>query len=188
MDATLKQRVLIAAGTMNPSKVAGIRAAFTEILKVSVEVIPVSVDSGVPPQPIGIDEILKGARNRCFGALAKVRDAEFGVGVEAGIYGVEDKYYDVQAAVVCNASGKLSVGFSPSFQIPPSFAEALTTGKVKELEVIVDSYFGTKDIGEKGGLIKMLTRGVMTREHLTRDAVITALIPWINEGLYFRET
>ncbi len=50
----------------------------------------------------------------------------------------------------------------------------------------MDRYFGTKDIGEKGGLIKILTKGVVTREHLTRDAVLMALIPWVNEELYKR--
>ncbi len=186
LGLTGKSEVVVAAGTKNPSKVAGIKAAFTELLGVSVKVIPVAVNPGVPPQPLGIDEILLGAKNRCFQSFSVVKDADFGVGVEAGIYRVEDRYYDVQVAVIRDSNGLTSVGFSPSFQVPPPFADVLVKGEARELEVVVDRYFGTKDIGEKGGLIKILTKGVVTREHLTRDAVLMALIPWVNEELYKR--
>ncbi len=186
LGLTRKSKVVVAAGTKNPSKVAGIRAAFTELLRVNVKIIPVAVDPGVPPQPLGIDEILLGARNRCLQAFSAVKDADFGVGVEAGIYRVENRYYDVQVAVIRDFNGLMSVGFSPSFQVPPPFADALVKGEARELETVVDKYFGTKDIGEKGGLIKILTKGVVTREHLTRDAVLMALIPWVNEELYKR--
>ncbi len=184
LGLTGKPEVVVAAGTKNPSKVAGIRAAFTELLRVNIKVIPVAVDPGVPPQPLGISEILLGAKNRCLQALAMIKDADFGVGVEAGIYRVEDRYYDVQIAVIRDSNGLMSMGFSPSFQVPPPFADALVKGEARELEVVVDRYFGTRDIGEKGGLIKILTKGVVTREHLTRDAVLMALIPWVNKELY----
>jgi len=184
LGLTWRSGVVVAAGTKNPSKVAGIKAAFTELLGVNVKVIPVAVDPGVPPQPLGIDEILLGAENRCLRAFSAVGDADFGVGVEAGIYRVKDRYYDVQIAVVRDSNGLTSVGFSPSFQVPPPFADALVKGEARELEVVVDRYFGTKNIGEKGGLIRILTKGIVTREHLTRDAVLMALIPWVNEGLY----
>jgi len=186
LNLTGRTRLVIAAGTTNPSKLAGIREAFNELLGVSIKVFPVAVNSGVPPQPLGINEILLGAKNRCLQAFSAIKDADFGVGVEAGIYRVEDRYYDVQVAVVRDSHGLMSVGFSPSFQVPPPFAEALVNGEAEELEVVVDKYFGTKDIGEKGGLIKILTKGVVTREHLTRDAVLMALIPWVNKELYKR--
>ncbi len=174
----------VAAGTRNPSKLLGIRVAFKEVLGVSVYLVGVAVRTEVPPQPIGLDSIIKGALQRGFKALHTVEDAALGVGVEAGIYRLGSRYFDVQAAAIVGNDKLLSLGFSPSFEIPPLFASRLVSGNESELEVVVDKHFGTKNIGEKGGLISILTRNAVTREHLTRDAVAMALIPLANKGLY----
>lgn len=177
-------RLKVAAGTRNPSKLSGIEAAFKEVLGVDAVVVGVAVKTDVPPQPIGFDSIIKGALERGFRAIRAVEDALLGVGVEAGIYRLGSRYFDVQAAAIVCRDSLLSLGFSPSFEIPPSFASKLVSGEEPELEAVVDKHFGTKDIGEKGGLISILTRGAVTREHLTRDAVAMALVPLANSGLY----
>jgi len=45
-------------------------------------------------------------------------------------------------------------------------------------------YFKTKDIGEYGGFIKILSNGKVLREDLTFNAVVMALIPRLNPELY----
>ena len=171
-------------GTRNPSKVVGVREALKD-LGIDAEVVPVPVDSGVPPQPIGLDTVVKGALNRA------TRSCDGGcdccVGVEAGFFElVKDVYVDVQVAVV-KCGDRLTYGLSPGFMIPRIFWEPLVSGEAPELEVLVDKWFGTENIGDKGGLISLVTRGVVDRAHLTRDAVIMAMVPHINEGLYFGE-
>ncbi len=176
----------VCAGTRNPCKILGIKQAFTEAFKSSVNIVAVTVETEVPRQPIGLHQIVKGAMQRCVKAFKLVSNADFSVGVEAGIYSLGSKFFDVQVACVMDSKGRYSLGMSPSFQIPPEFAHQLINGSKPELEVVVDEYFGTKDIGEKGGLISLLTKGAVSREHLTRDAVLMALIPWMNEDLYIK--
>ncbi len=149
-----------------------------------ISVIPTEVDPGVPPQPIGLSVIVSGARNRARQAIESNADCFFGVGLEAGIYELEGIVMDVQIAYIVDRNGRESIGASPSFPIPPEFGKKLISGEARELEVLVDNHYGTKDIGEKGGFIKLLTRGAVTREDLTKYAVIMALIPWINTELY----
>ncbi|MCD6428662.1 MAG: inosine/xanthosine triphosphatase [Desulfurococcales archaeon] len=173
----------VCVGTRNPSKLKGVEKAL-RLFYDSVSVTCVPVESGVPPQPIGIEQIFTGARNRALRALAGSNDCDLGVGVEAGIYAVSNTYYDVQVAAVADRNGVVTYGLSPSFPIPPKFANALLAGEVPELEVIVDRTFGTSNIGEKGGLIKLLTKGRVLREDLTFYAVVMALVPRLNRELY----
>ncbi len=171
-------------GSVNPSKIKGVEAGFRELLGCDVEVVSVSVDSGVPPQPIGIETIIRGAHNRALKAMEAISGCDYGVGIEAGIFSLDGFVMDVQAAVIIDSQGRKSLGFSPSFPLPRDFGEKLLKGEVRELEVLVDSYYGTENIGEKGGFIRLLTRDVVLREDLTRLAVIMALVPWVNPELY----
>lgn len=175
--------MLVCAGTLNPCKLSGIRRAFTEFFR-DVEVVGFSVSSSAPPQPIGLDLTISGARSRALSALRMRRECALGVGVEAGLYELGGHYYDVQVAVVVDRNGAASLGLSPSFQIPDSFARRIVEGEVGELEEVVDEFFRTKDAGEKGGFIKLLTNGAVTREDLTYYAVAMALVPLVNRELY----
>lgn len=172
-------------GTRNPGKVMGVKQALSD-LGVDAEVVAVPVDSGVPPQPIGLETVVRGARNRAIYACKKGCDCC--VGVEAGLFKLEESVYvDVQiAAIKCGT--RLTYGLSPGFMIPRRFWEPLVAGEAPELEVLVDEWFGTKNIGDKGGLISLVTKGVVDRVHLTRDAVIMAMVPLMNEALYYGES
>lgn len=169
-------------GTRNPSKLRGVKLALMD-LGIDAEVVPTPVDSGVPPQPIGLDTVVRGARNRALAACTE--DCDCCVGVEAGFFRLEGcVYVDVQVAAV-KCGDRLTYGLSPGFMIPRRFWEPLVAGEAPELEVLVDEWFGTRNIGDKGGLISLVTRGVVDRIHLTRDAVIMAMVPHINKELYF---
>ncbi|MEM4640534.1 MAG: inosine/xanthosine triphosphatase, partial [Thermofilum sp.] len=91
---------------------------------------------------------------------------------------------EVQVAAVVDGSGRVGVGLSPGFPLPPAFVNALERGEAVELEEVVDRWFGTRSIGEAGGLVSLLTGGRVTREDLTYYAVVMALIPFINEPLW----
>ncbi len=169
-------------GTGNPSKVRGVVLALRD-LGIDAEVVSVRVDSGVPAQPIGLGTIVRGARNRAINACGEGCDCC--VGVEAGFFMLEDNVYvDVQVAAI-KCGDRLTYGLSPGFMIPRRFWEPLVAGEAPELEVLVDEWFGTRNIGDKGGLISLVTKGVIDRVHLTRDAVVTAMVPHMNEVLYY---
>jgi len=178
-DSCLK----VCLGTRNPSKISGVVKAFSAIFK-DVDVESIKTSTHIPPQPMGLSIIIEGARRRATEALREVRECDLGVGVEAGLYLLEDRVFDVQVVYVVTSDGSESFGLSPSFMIPNSFAKALILGEERELEDIADRQFNTYDIGSKGGVIKLLSKSLVTREDLTYYATVMALVPLINKEIY----
>jgi len=175
--------VLVAVGSLNASKLEGVRRAFREVFG-QAEVVGVRVE-GLKPQPIGLGEIVDGARKRAIVALERVEGSSFGVGIEAGILTLPGIAVDVQAAFVASRDGRESVGLSPAFPLPRRFVEPLLAGVYGELEEVADRHFGTEGVGERGGVVKLLTRGRVTREDLTYLATLMALVAFENSDLYF---
>ncbi|MCY0868210.1 MAG: inosine/xanthosine triphosphatase [Desulfurococcus sp.] len=178
-------RVVVCIGSRNPAKIKGVVAAFSRFFGnvISMHSDP-NVDLGLPPQPIGFQAITEGARRRALHAMSVLDDCEYGVGVEAGWVLVNGDYYDVEAAWIQAVNGRWSLGFSPMFKVPRRFAELVVSGARRELEEVVDEYYGTQSIGDKGGFISLLTKGVVVRMDLSYMATVMALIPLINENLY----
>jgi len=178
--------LIVCVGTTNESKLIGVKLALRRFFT-DFEVIPCKVSSGVPPQPKGLSEIVKGATNRALNALKSRDECSLGIGVEAGMFKlISNLYFDVQVAAIADKNNWVTYGLSPSFQIPPRFAEELISGTAKELEEVVDKYFRTKEIGSKGGLIKLLSKSAVLREELTYYAVLMALLPRINREVYIK--
>ncbi|MGC8975217.1 MAG: inosine/xanthosine triphosphatase [Thermoprotei archaeon] len=179
----------VCAGTKNPSKLEGIKQAFREAFKVE-DVELVSIGSvGLTPQPIGLNEILEGALKRVNASSSYRNYCDFYVGVEAGIIEVvPGTYVDVQVAVVRDLKGRQGIGFSPGFQVPDKLMQLILGGKVKELEDAVAKAYNIVDIGEREGVIYLLSRGLLNRTYLTKLSVLMALLKWINEEAYLQNT
>ncbi|MCX8184677.1 MAG: inosine/xanthosine triphosphatase [Sulfolobales archaeon] len=176
----------ICLGTRNPSKVFGVSRAVSAVFK-EVDLVSVETHTHIPPQPMGLNVIIEGARRRAMEALKGVSGCDIGVGVEAGLYLLKDRVFDVQVAYIVTASGSESLGLSPSFMVPESFVKPLVLGEMRELDDVVDREFGVSDIGSRGGLIKLLTNSIVTREDLTYYAMLMALIPLVNRERYLAE-
>jgi len=178
----------VVAGTTNPTKISGIRNAFKEVFPhETIDVVPRRVENRVGPQPIGLDSIFVGALNRLLSCIKAEGQADFYVGVEAGILNVAGVWIDVHLALVTDLK-LVGLGLSPAFMLPSIIVDKVITGEGTELDVVVDSLFGTRDIGSKGGVIKILTNGMVTREDLVKSAVLIALVPWISAELYKEAT
>ncbi len=177
----------VCVGTGNKSKVIGVKKGFMRFFGENLVIEYSPVESGVPPQPIGLEEIIKGARNRAKTIRKRIQGCKYSVGVEAGVFKAGDHYVDVQVSIIIDEEGRESIGLSPAFPLPEGFVRSLLSKEVKELEILVDNYYGTRNIGEKGGFIKILTKSAVTREDLTELSVLMALVPWINRNIYFRK-
>ena len=175
--------LVVAVGTKNPSKLEGASRAFRAMLGGGYRLVPVAVDSGVGRQPIGLEAIVRGAVNRALNALERVKDAELGLGIEAGLFEVWEAWVDIHAAVLIGRDGFKSIGLSPGFPVPPGFVEEILR-RGAELDEVADRHFGTHDIGSSEGLIALLTNRVVKRQDLVYLAVASALIPWVRRGLY----
>ncbi|MDI3482768.1 MAG: inosine/xanthosine triphosphatase [Candidatus Methanomethylophilaceae archaeon] len=170
-------RKKIGVGSENPVKLRAVKAVL-ERLFVSVDVLPVPVDNSVGEQPMG-ERIREGAYNR---AIAALMDNDFGVGIEAGVFEMEDGLYDVQWCAIVDQDGNISYGAGPAFRYPDRIAEAIRNGL--SVGKAFPKVYGTERLGRSEGAIGFLTDGLLNRQKLTEQAVMAAMVPRLRKELY----
>jgi len=180
--------LIIAIGSRNPAKIKGIERAFKEVFRDSNIIFKaIKVETSIPSQPIGLKITLRGAIERALFALREIPDASYGVGVEAGLVEVPytiTGFMDLEVCAIIDQEERVTLGFSSAFEFPPLAVRSVLEGKVGEIEEIMERISGIKHIGDGMGAIGYLTKGVIDRCELTRQCVIAALIPRINEEVY----
>ena len=176
----MRRPLRVRVGTNNPVKVAATKAAFVRVFpRVTVRGVDVGSPAGAQPRE---HETAAGAIAR---ARAAIGAADYGVGIEAGLFwneGAKD-YLDVQYCAIVDKRDLLSVGHGPGFRHPPAVLTAVGEGKTvgEAMARIAD----VKDIGRREGAIGWLTKGAMDRTQLTEASVLMALLPRIRRDLYF---
>ncbi len=176
-----ESRIVIAIGTKNPAKIEGIKRAFTRYYK-DVEVRPVDSSGVAKAQPRGLDEMAAGATDRAKYALSVV-GGDFGAGVEAGIFTIGPVYFDNQVGAIADRSGRVTLGHSAGYMLPREAMDELFR-EGRELERWAEKVSGIKEVGDKGGLVNFLTKGMVTRADLTEQCVIMALAPRFHSDVY----
>lgn len=170
-------------GSNNPIKAQAVRSVFERALgPTDVKLIPVA--SSVPLQPFD-DDTAKGACERARRALG---DADFGVGIEAGlIWHKELKlYFDVQFCAIVSPDGKLTIGHGSGFVYPETVIAQVLQGR--PIGDIMSELTNIEKIGHKGGAIGYLSKNLLRREQLTEQAVLVALLPRLRPELYYAES
>lgn len=176
--------VKVLVGSKNPVKIEAVKEAFSKFFS-SVKAVGVEVDSKVSIQPVN-SETFKGAKNRVL-ELKKINSkknlkASFFVGIEGGIIFLFKKWFAFGAVCIMNDKGKIGYGTTCFFELPESITKELLDGK--ELGDVMDSITNEKNTKQKAGAIGYFTKGIMNRKNLYVNALIVALIPFLNEELY----
>lgn len=177
--STSSSPVHIAVGSTNATKLRAVEIAAARFFgRVVVE--GVEVPSGVPGQPWGDDETAQGALNRAERARA-VGDADFGVGIEAGVAeGPFERLYVVHWAVAVDRSGAFGAGSGERFLLPAEIAADLHKGG--ELGPLLDRLVGVPGLARREGTVSLLTGGRRSRTEILVVAVLHAfaalLRPW----------
>jgi inosine/xanthosine triphosphatase len=172
----ITQNVVIAS--LNPAKIKAVQSAFTAVFpEMPFEFIGVSVSSGVAEQPVGDDETRQGALNRVSNAKQSHPNADFFVGLEAGIEGGS-----TFAWMIIESDCKRGESRSSSLQLPPVVTAQLNAQT--ELGTVMDNIFNTSNIKQKGGAISLLTNGLLTRSSVYHQALVLALIPFAHPELF----
>ena len=165
-------------GTENSLKVEAVRAVFAAaFVEDDIEVSAIDVPSGVPAQPFG-EQVAIGAINRAHAALL---DADYGVGIEAGIVpfpGCEERF-SVQFCAIVDRDGEVTVGHGPGYTLPREVIAALEAGS--DLNREMSRMSGIDEIHDKIGAIGYLSNGITDRLTITREAVLMALIPRLKQ-------
>lgn len=179
--------MLLAVGTSNPVKVQAVEAAFSKFFVISV--VMKEVPSGVAPQPVGAAATIAGATNRARAALASEPRAAFGIGIEAGLLEVPytiSGFMDQQFAAIIDRDGFMTLGGGPAFEYPKCIVDRVFTEKI-EVGEAMERLTGIHSLGKKQGAIGFFSKGALDRARLTEQAVLMALIPRLNRGLYLAE-
>lgn len=164
----------IAVGSQNPVKLEAVENGFRKVfIKDNLEIIGVSVKSGVNEQPLSDAEMMKGAKNRAKAALTSVAGADYGVGLEGGLNEHDGEWYGRSWMSIINKNGIHGMGSSVSCYIPPKMMKLVHEGK--DLKTVCEELFGIKDIGRKEGYFGLLTNNAITRASGYSDGIVMAL-------------
>lgn len=173
--------MIVAVGSTNPTKIDPVKKVFSHYFG-EVEIVPVSVASGVSDQPRTEDETYQGALNRAKKALSQVKDAEYGVGIEGGVHKYEYGWFERSFVVVVNRDGKVGIGSSGGLVLPQRVSTLLEAGK--NLEEAVDEVAGTTKIGSGIGMFGYMTKSFVTRATGMEHGIAFALARFLHKELY----
>ncbi len=170
-------KVLI--GSKNPAKIEGARQALTTYYD-DVEVIGISVDSGVAEQPINLD-IKHGAENRVKALIEYAQnngiEADYYMAIESGITNSLGMWLIVNVAATTDGNN-WSYGTSAGFPVPEKYVASIMS---HSLGNVMDKLYDKIDIRSKGGGISLISHDKVSRIDLTRDAFIMSLTQFIDE-------
>lgn len=189
----------VRVGSANVPKIEAVRGAVA-IYAPDVQVEGSAVDSGVSDQPVGFEEIVRGARNRAASAYA-LGGCDLAVGYEDGLVELAELAEGSDGAEVMNigcaavTDGEFtSIGLSSGFAYPPGAAQRA----ISEREPIGDLFdtlwrehapaaYNSEGEGPSAqleGNIGKLSLGGLTRSEYARHAVVNALYRFLHPDLY----
>lgn len=174
----------IIVGSKNPVKVNAVAESFQLVFpEETFEVTGVSAPSGVADQPIGDSETLKGAVNRAKYCKEQEPNANYWVGVEGGVdHDLNAMSVFAWMSIFENGSeleGKAKTG---TFYLPRIVQQLVNEGL--ELGEADDKIFGKRNSKQGSGSVGILTHGLIDRKNYYKEALVLALIPFVNKTLY----
>ena len=166
----------VAIGSTNPAKIRAVANAFKRAFKGGVLIVPLSVESRVPDQPISDKETFRGALNRAKAALKEAK-GDFGVGIEGGLHTHSHGVFSNAWVAVIDKEGKIGSGSSARFPLPKRILSMIDSGT--ELGLAIDKLAGGHGTKRRGGAYSVLTNGKLSRAKAYEHGVMCALMPFI---------
>jgi inosine/xanthosine triphosphatase len=175
-------KLLILVGSKNPVKISCTEEAFTRAFNRSFLVEGINAASGVPDQPIGDEETLLGAKNRAYNSREVFPEAHYWIGIEGGLDEDDNGMFAFAWIFILDRNSKTSRSKTGTFYLPPAVTKLVKDGM--ELGKADDVVFATSNSKHQGGSVGILTQGIVDRNEYYRQAIILALIPFINSNLF----
>lgn len=176
----------ILIGSENSVKIESVRQSFSKFFK-PVDVKGLRVDSGVPAQPFN-EDTFAGAKNRAE-QVKRINDeqslnANFFVGIEGGVLQLHNRWFQFTVIHILDQQHRESVGTTGLYELPDWLVEKLLVGI--ELGHIIDELTGDFNTREKQSASGFFTKGAVDRLQNYTQAVTFALIPFLQDNLYFQ--
>ncbi len=176
------EKPLIIVGSQNPVKISCTESAFSEAFNRAVLVNGLGTSSGVSDQPRGDEETYLGAVNRAKNARSMFPEADYWVGIEGGVSEDAHGMYAFAWVHIENKAGQVGRSKTATFYLPSGIVELIDSGM--ELGSADDQFFSRNNSKHQGGSVGILTREILGRKSYYYQAVVLALIPFLNENLY----
>jgi len=174
------KKIIIASE--NPVKIEATKNGFKKMFPdQDFDFTGVSVDSLVSDQPMTDSETYIGASNRVKSAIQNYPKADYYIGIEGGLERTKNEMHAF-AWVVIKKGDTIGKSKTATFYLPRIIMELINQGK--ELGEADDIVFGLENSKQQNGAVGILTKNVLTRESYYTEAVILALIPFLNDKLY----
>ncbi len=174
----------IHVGSKNPTKIAGVENIVrkSEMFK-DAEVIGIDANVEEFGHPKTLDETIQGAKDR---ALAVFEGADYSVGIESGLFGVEGTksgYLEIAVCVIYDGKN-YHIGTGPSFEWPKKMVNLILSGQDGSQAFKALGLTEHEKIGNAEGGIYVLTLGKLNRTNLNELAFATALLQLENPNFY----
>ncbi|WP_457559116.1 inosine/xanthosine triphosphatase [Candidatus Harpocratesius sp.] len=210
------KKILAAVGTANVLKKEAVERVFTHVFPISyVKIVSHHVETEIPAQPIGFQELYSGAlkraqkiRNWCHSFnnstdsnnnSSKFPDKSlffqdtphfsFFIGIEAGLVAypsIPSSYLAYSLCVIINENNQVSIGTSPGWIYPSSIIKAIINDRKLELAELMTQISGDPKIRNKGGAVGYFSHSFVNRIDLAEWGVKMALIPFLSTEHYFQ--
>ncbi|MFX1571856.1 MAG: inosine/xanthosine triphosphatase [Promethearchaeota archaeon] len=186
------EKIHICVASLNPTKINATKIGFSKYFD-NFQLFKIKGNSKVSNQPVGIKIILEGAINRATSALnflierKKINNRIFGVGIEAGLVTmpfIKTNYMDFQFCAIIDEFEHVSLGSGVAFEYPQSVIDQILTKKNIEIGEIMGKLAGNMNLKNESGAISFLSNNAITRTKILTQAVICALLPYLNKDLY----
>jgi len=163
----------------NPAKIRAVKDAFAlQFPGEKIDFLPVSVESGVSDQPLSDQETRFGARNRARYARKQQPGANYWVGLEGGIETIDEQLMAFAWMAVMGPAQRIGEARTVTLPLPPAVKALVDQGM--ELGDANDRVFSTVNSKHQGGAFGLLTNGILTREGVYTEALVIALVPFVN--------
>ena len=172
----------IIVASRNPIKIKAVELGYNKVFtETDFECEGVAVPSDVSNQPMTNQETLRGAINRVTHAKNDFPKADFWVGIEGGIE-KEGEEMMAFAWIVISSNEAIGKARTGTFFLPPKVVELINQGK--ELGEADDIVFGHSNSKQKNGAVGILTGNLIDRTQFYVEAMVLALIPFLNKEIY----
>ena len=166
----------INVGSKNAAKISAVQMAVNSYWPEAI-IEGFDVESGVPAQPIGIEQTMQGAINRAKAAHAL--RADLGIGLEGGVALFAGHWIMFSFVAVSDGTKHYAVPVTGT-PLPQAWGEALSHGAELRPHVIAAGL----PYDYKTGVIGTLTNQTINRDEMFCFGVKTALVPWVNPAPY----
>lgn len=175
----------VLVGSENSVKIQSVKEGFLRFFE-HVEVEGIYVDTGVPYQPVN-NETFEGAKNRAEN-IKEINDqqhlgATFFVGIEGGVLQLLDRWFSVNVVYILDQHNRDSFATTGLYELPSALSKDLLikTDLGHAMGELVNDNYAARE----RGTVALLTDGKIDRFQNQVQGITLALIPFVNDSLYF---